>query len=338
LAKRRAVVAVALVFGLALALDAARVAYRREAAPKPAPALRPLAVVPPGPALVVSVDVRRLRATRAGEALLGKSIAELAGKTCESAVFADIDELVLALPGEAAGAASPGALGLVASGHFAGANVVACAERRVRARGGEPMKTTIGSFASVRDRRHVGEIAARDGLLVVSDGSYLRDLLDAADGHRADGTPAERERDQLHAEFRRVVGRGAPIVATLALPEGWLARTLADPEAELSPLATLRTAALRADVNAEVDVAGVIGCRDADGCERLERFFGAARADLATLLPGSAELLNRLELRRENARLELTARASTAELAKLWAQRDGAPGAAGVAAPQSQAP
>jgi hypothetical protein len=341
---------------VAVGLATLLIVGRSEDAPKPPPELRPLAVIPPGPALVVSVDVKRLRATRSGQVLLGKGLAALAGAACESTLAADLDELALAMPaGDALGGLNSDALALVADGRFLGAGVVACAETRIGARGGEPVKTTIGSFTSVRARRHSGEIVARDGLLVVSDGSYLRDLIDAADVKRTDGTPAERERDALHTELRRVVGRGAPIIATLVLPEGWLAHALADPATELSPLARIRTAALRAELTDHVAIAGIIGTESAEASARLERFFDGARTDLTTLFPASTELFARVHFERHDARIDFNATLTDADLAALAAELDGAAdagapdaaaqrdgdadaGAPDAARPQSQAP
>jgi hypothetical protein len=305
-------------------------------AAKPATPIHPLAIVPPGPALVVSVDVQRLRATSSGQTLLGKSLAELSAGACDQALANELDALALAMPGSTAvGAPNSDALALVGTGRFTGAKVTACAATRIQARGDEPVQTTIGSFASVRDRKKSGEIAARDGLLVMSEGLYLRELIDAADGGRSDGTPDERERDALHRELRRVVGQNAPVIATLVLPEGWLARTLADPAAELSPLAAIRTAALRANVTDHVEIDGLIGTDGDEAGARLERFFVNARSDLATLFPNSADVFARVRVERHGPKLELSARLSPAELVSLWSQREGAPAAA---PPQSHAP
>jgi hypothetical protein len=298
-----------------------------------------LAIVPPGPALVVTIDVARLRGMAAGRALLGRSLAELGDAACESTLAANVDELVLAMPGDGVPErTAPDALALIGSGHFRGKDVASCAEARVRAAHGDPVRTPIGSFTSVRDRRKSGEIAARDGLLVVSDGLYLRELIDAADGPRGDGTPAEHERDELHAELRRVVGRGAPIVATLALPPGWLGRTLADPSADLSPLATIRSAAVRANVTGSIDVTGLLACDGSDSCARLERFVGNARSDLATLWPEAVPLLAHLTLTRSAARIDFSARLSPEDVNGLFAPAPRPSPPAARATPSATAP
>ncbi len=287
----------------------------------PAPASRrvnALAIVPPGPALVVTIDVARLWTMATGRALLGRSLAELGDTACESALAANLDELALAMPGDSASeGASSDALALIGTGRFSGRDVASCAEARVRAAHGEPVRTPIGSFTSVRDRRKAGEVAARDGLLVMSDGLYLRELIEAADGPRPDGTPAEHERDELHAELRRVVGQGAPIVGTLALPPGWLSRALAEPSADRSPLATIRSAAVRANVGTGIDITGLVACDGDDPCERLERFFRTASSDLGTLWPEAAPLLARLTLTRSAARIDFSVHLAPEDITRL---------------------
>lgn len=304
-----AVVAIAALFGWF---------FTRKQPPARAHGVNALAIVPPGPALVVSIDVARLRGVSTGRALLGRSLAELGGAPCESALATNVDQLALAMPGDGApDRAASDALALIGTGHFSGTDVASCAEAHVRAAHGDPVRTPIGSFTSVRDRRKSGEVAARDGLLVVSEGLYLRELIDAADAPRRDGTPAEHERDELHAELRRVVGRGAPIIATLALPPGWLGHTLADPSADLSPLATIRSAAVRVDLADGIDLTGLLACDGNDACARLERFFGNARSDLATLWPEAAPLLAHLTLTRSAARLDFAAHLSSEDVGRL---------------------
>jgi len=311
---------VALVVGLAVVAWAAFVLWRDRAQPTGVlPGSRPLAIVPPGPALVLSVDLARLRAAKAGQSLLGRGLTALQGDACEKILLHDVDELVLAIPSEQRlERASPDAFALIAAGRFLGQSAADCAERGIAARQGQPVRSTIGGFTSIRDRRRAGEVAARDGLLVVSDGEYLRELLDGAEGRRAEGSPEERERDRLHAELRRSFGRDAPFVLTLALPDGWLERVLGDRTAERSPLATLRSAALRAQIGADIELSGLVACDDPQRCEALERFLNDARRDLRTLLgPDAARALDGITLSRKDARLELSARLRAEDVTKL---------------------
>jgi hypothetical protein len=306
--------------GLALAAAWAGVVWQANR-PEGAAAtrVRALAVVPAGPVFVLSVDVARLRASGAGQALVGRSVAGLAAKACENVIAQGSDELVVALPAGSDGT-RPGldSLALIVSGTFRGSAVATCAEERVRARGGDPVRTALGSFVSVRARRQPAEVVARDGLLIVSEGAYLRTLVDVADGHRADGSEAERERDLVHAELRRVLGRGAPVIATLVLPSGWPRAVLAEPAAELSPLSAVRSAALRAELGTEIELSGLIVCDASASCEHLVRFLGNARADLGNLLPpDAATLLGRLAFTRKDARIDFSAQLRAEDVAKL---------------------
>src|SRR3954470_6453498 len=123
----RAPLVIGAVFALLVALGAVLVAHRHAPLP-PAAALHPLAIVPAGPALLVSVDVARLRKTRAGAAFVTKSLAEVAPKPCEASLLGAIDELAFAMPSEAgADTASGDTFALIAAGRFTAANVSACA-------------------------------------------------------------------------------------------------------------------------------------------------------------------------------------------------------------------
>lgn len=276
-------------------------------------ATEPLAIVPPGPAFVLTLDVARLRGAKAGEALVGRGLAELKGDACEKALFYAVDALALAVPaGRKLEQPGSDSLAVIATGRFLASAVADCAERGIRARHAEPVRTTIGTFVSVRSRNRAGEVATRDGLLVLSEGTYLRELLDAAEGRRAEGSPEERERDRLHAELRRVVGKGAPVIASLALPERWLDTALGDPEAARSPLATMRSAALRAELSSDVELAGLVACDGAERCARLERFLSDARSDLGP------RWVERVALGRKDTRLDVSARLAPDDLAKLW--------------------
>jgi hypothetical protein len=287
---------------------------------------RPLAVVPAGPAFVLSVDLARLRKTPAGLALAraGAERLHATGKRCGFEPLRDMDELVLAVAGEANQPARPGipggeAIALIAAGRFVAPVVADCVARETKERGGEPVRTTIGAFVSVRDRKRAGEIAVRDGLYVLGDGPYLRAVLDAAGGHRPDGTAAEQIRDQLHAELRRSFGAGAPIIATLILPEGWLERAIAEPGSERSPLDRVRSAALRADVGARIELRAELACAKLEDAERLEQFLNSARAELGPVLgPELAKRLLDVRIERKGERIELAGTLDAAEAAALF--------------------
>jgi hypothetical protein len=286
---------------------------------------RPLAVIPPGAAFVLTADLARLRTTAAGKMLAEAAWRELdPGRApCGFEPLRDVDQVALAVPSEglAAGAAKDTGttdIVVVASGRFVAALVADCAAQKITARGGDVVRTGIGSFIAVRDRKSAGEIAVRNGLLVLSDGAYLRSVLDAADGHADTGSELERGSDALHSELRRSFGKSAPLIATLVLPTGWLQRALDDPEAARSPLAHIRSAALRAEVTTHVTWNALLACEAADGCAAVDRFLASARNDLTLLLgPSIGAELSRVRVERRDARIELAGTVTLEQLRSL---------------------
>jgi hypothetical protein len=275
------------------------------------PLLEPLSVVPAGPAFVLTVDVARLRGSALGRELIGKELAQLApamtgaaGEHCESTLSSDIDRLAVAVPANEPQA--PATFGVIAAGRFQKDPALRCAAGSSGNLEGT-VRSTIGAFDTLRDPKTTREVAARDGLLVQSDGPYFRALLDRAEQRQPKTTEAEDARDRLHAELRRVVGQNAPIVASLVLPPGWLARMLAEPSAEASPLAEIRAAALRVEVASDFTLAGTIRCDRDDACARLEHFLSALKNDLGALnAAGALSLLSKLSLARRGAALDFS--------------------------------
>jgi hypothetical protein len=314
-----------LVAGLLSVLASIWLLQRGTALRPSVPLPKPLAVVPAGPAFVLTLDLARLRKTPTGLELAraGAERLEQSGKTCGFEPLRDVDEIVVVVPADAKldaeGAVPSETVAVIAGGRFVGPVVADCVARQIAARGGEPVRTTIGAFASVRDRKRAGEIAVRNGLLVLSDGRYLRSILDAAAGHRSEGSEAERVRDRLHSELRRTFGAGAPIIATVTLPEGWLAQALADPEAERSPLASIRSAALSANVSDRVELRALFACAQANDCDAVERFLKQARSDLSQVLgPEIAQRIAELRLERAAERITLTGTLDAAQVKALF--------------------
>jgi hypothetical protein len=116
-----------------------------------------------------------------------------------------------------------------------------------------------------------------------------------------------------------VVGRGAPVIATLALESGWLTRAMGDPAAEQSPIATLRSAAVRVEMGEELGVEGLVTCDTSASGERFEHFLADARGAMTELVPPEGVgLLERVTLRREGARVDFSARFAPGDVTKLW--------------------
>jgi hypothetical protein len=283
--------------------------------------LRPLALVPPGAAFVMSVDVSRLRASPFAPALARFGIAELMGtsKTCHFDPLRDLTEVVVASPGLPAGATfpAPGAdaasspAAVIGTGRFGGRAVADCASARIAERGGMASVTNLGSFTSVRDRSLAAEMAAKDGLLVLSEGRYLREILDISEGRVSEGNELDRLRDHLHTELRRTFGRGAPVLATIVVPEGWLARAFG-PEAQASPLATIRSD--------RIGIGAFLGCLSEKDCGEVAEFLRDTLQSVAPLLgQDGARLLGAVSIRTERERIELFLELTSADLALLGA-------------------
>jgi hypothetical protein len=305
-------------------------------APSRAAEVRPLGLVPPGAAFVMTVDVARLRASPYAPALARLGLAELVGTSaaCRFEPLRDLSEVVVASAGLPAGATftTPGAVGtpsapaaVIGSGRFAGSMVAGCASARIASRGGNVSVTSLGSFTSVRDRDLAAEVATKDGLVVLSEGRYLREILDIADGRTSDGSELDRLRDRLHSELRRTFGRGAPVQATVVVPEGWLARAFG-PEAEESPLATIRSAALRIEVGERVGIGGFLGCLSDKDCAEVAAFLRDTGKSVAPLLGADgARLLGSVSIRQERERIELYLELTSTDLEALAALLGGEP-------------
>jgi hypothetical protein len=318
-----------ILLALALAFLAAALVVRKpwSGGPEP-PRLAPLAVIPPGAAFVLDVDVARLKTSAAGTELsrLGWARFAPAGSNEEFQPLRDVDEIVLVVPGSARLAHErnvsfePDAVAVVASGRFTGKAVADAAVERIRARGGEPSRTTLGTFESVRDLRGTGEVAARDGLLILSDGSYLRAVLAAAEGKRSDGSESERTRDRVHSELRRTFGRGAPVTATLTLPDGWLEAAFGDPDVRRSPLSLVRSAAARVNVQRTVDLDVLLICSNADDCSRVAAFLRDMRDDLERNL-GAATVFRRFAetVPSHRERIDMSLSVPISDVARLFA-------------------
>ncbi|HEY4159864.1 MAG TPA: hypothetical protein VGM29_17255 [Polyangiaceae bacterium] len=285
-------------------------------------ATSPLALIPPGSAFVLSADIAQLRHAVLGPILaarLGSSAGDLGG-LCGFDPLTALDQLALAVP-SAGAAAGPhqGDFGVIATGHFSAPQITRCASASIMKRGGDPVSSKLGAFSSVRDRAGAGgEVAARDGgPLIISGGSYFRELLDAANGK---GRKLEHEdpRDAHHAALRRMLGPGT-IVATWLLSEGWFERVSGDSSARLSPLGGLKAIGARLDVSHELRVSILLECADSAGVNELEALLEQLRSSLSALAldPTLRGLAQRIRPQRDGARLRLDLTLADTELLLL---------------------
>ncbi len=213
----------------------------------------PLSIVPPGAALVATIDVTRLAGSASGKQLVDRGAGwfGFGGDACAAKTLQQATSIALAVEGasEGASASEDSELALIASGNFDSDQVARCVEQTIAKKNGQALRSVINGFVAIRDQRaRSGEVAVRPGgPLVFSNGRYLREILDAAEGRPRGPSELERARDALHAELRKSFGKNAPIIATITLPRGWLERSLGDRDARLSPLSELRSAALRVE-------------------------------------------------------------------------------------------
>jgi hypothetical protein len=298
---------------------------RAHSPPRSDEAVSPLAIIPAGSAFVLSADIAQLRQARVGALLaarfsrLGSSRGDLAS-LCGFDPLSALDQLVLAVPsaGQAADEHTDD-FGVVATGHFSAAQISRCARAAVKERGGDPVDSELGRFHSVRDRTAAGgEVAARDGgPLIVSGGSYFRELLDAAEGHAGRRDAG----DARHAELRRALGPGT-IVATWLLGEHWFERVSGeDSDARLSALGALRQVGARVLVSDSAHVLLLLDCTDSDGAARISSLLSELRSSLHALPlnPALSALASRVSVSQTGARLKLAVDPEQAELSALFA-------------------
>jgi hypothetical protein len=284
----------------------------------------PLSIIPPGSAFVLSADLRTLTRSPLGAFIaerLGQRLgASKLAKSCGEDLLTRIDRLALAVPSANLGAEEhPEDFGIVAAGRFSAADITRCASSAISARGGETVQTKLGSFDSVRDRKAgSGEIAAKDGLLVVSGGSYFRELLDSAESNRSAGEQGDSP-DTAHAELRRTLGPG-PLLVSWLLGEHWFERVaFEETNARLSPLRALKTVGARLDVGEKAELVVLLECADSQGALSIASLLDELRSSLDALPldPALSRIAKRVTVNRAGTRLRLELELSQAELSPM---------------------
>ena len=279
----------------------------------------PLSIIPAGSAFLLTVDVRALSRAPLGALIAGRlgrtAGAESLAQSCGFDPLSRLDQLALAIPSATLGTDAHPDFGVVANGRFSGLEISRCASSAIAARGGEAVQTQLGSFRSVRDRKESGgEIAAKDGLIVVSGGSYFRELLDSAEGQPA---PTQDEaRSRKHVELRRALG-SAPLRVSWLLGEGWFERVAGgEINPRLSPLSALQSVAARLNVGQTAELLVLLECADSEGASRISNLLRELQSslDALPLEPALSTLAKRITVRRTDARLQLELSLSPGEL------------------------
>lgn len=266
-----------------------------EAAASAVPAPRasdPLAAVPSGALLVVSLDVRTLRRTALGERLLGRgrrlpglgALIELCGRDPMDGV----DRLVLAVPAER----NDVGFGLVASGSLDGEGLVTCARQLIEKRGGRADVARVGRFQVVRDASSAAPGAALavapGGPVLVAEEVYLQAGIEASEGRRHSARD-----DADHQALRQRMRPGTLLATVVLTPE--LRRTL-DEEltaqgSQGSPFSAVSGAAASLDLGDPIHLEVALRCEPADRCQAVANTLARARDERAEGLADAAPRL-----------------------------------------------
>ena len=264
----------------------------------------PLLLVPGGPRLLISADLKNLTKVAAADlARLGGDKLLGLRETCGFEPLLSLEQAVFAMPFVEAGASSDFAF--IAATSIDSKRGLGCAEQVIRKRGGTPGRTELGQFTSVRDlSKPVGEVAFRsDGTFVLSGAQYFRDVMDAAAG-TVKLDEAAKLRTQLHRSLRDKLG-SAQLKLTL-LPEA------------SSVLRGVLALGLGIEITFDVAVRGVVVCVSAEACREAREVIAGAKAELAKE-PNLSGLAT-LEVVQSRERLDLSGRLPRQQLGPLLAQ------------------
>jgi hypothetical protein len=315
---------------------------REPTAPAPlAPAPKRVSVldaVPEASMLVATLDVRALRASPlVGPYLGGERSVDGLGTLREACGFDPIervDELAFVVPTDGVDE-----LGLAAMGPVPEEALLGCAERLIAARGGRPVRSSLGGFRTVRDAStastSAGEIALRAmptaersggerTMILVGSGSSLRGMIDAAEG----ATPRfESNRD--HAALRSELASYPAMRASLVLSSEQrrsIDASLGTAEPELAEaMRSLRGAALGVRLDGpRAEVAVVADLQSEAHARSFASVVDPARTRLAKApaveLLGARSLLDRARIVPTEARVRLELASDASELGTI-AQR-----------------
>jgi hypothetical protein len=261
-----------------------------------------MSAVPAGAELLLAADVSALGAA------LGRELFELGGsqllglrETCGFEPLLGLRRAVLALPPRGADQSSAD-FAFIAETSLEPERVLRCAEAVITKRGGSPVRSQLGAFSAVHDQKKPsGEVAVRgDGLFVLSGGTYLRTVIDAAAGSRT-GDETAQVRTRLHAAIR---GKLRDAQVTLTVLPGAL---LAVPD--------LKAVGVGLRIDRDVELLGFVGCSSSSACQQVASMLVQARGELARE-PGLAPL-GSIQLNEGEAQLELGGHLKRAELAPL---------------------
>ena len=314
----------------------------------------PFDAVPRDSFLVATVNLAELRRSPLYEVLFGKDSPAQAAKTempmlgaralgigkladaCGFDPLSRVEQLAVAVPEEG----DKGELGMAARVTITRAELSTCTENLAGQRGGKVETKDVGSFVVVEDSA-AQETArprlayGRGGLLVVGRGAWFDAMLASADRKQ----PGAREA-QAHVAMRssltsRDGWRAPTLLVSALLPRSLRDRLKGEMGAELSADAAQDGSqnvmagvlgvsnvglALRAGGSGQsIDAAIELICDTEEGCAAVEKLILKKRLDwskeLTLRMVGLGPLLDSLEVKRDGARIRVTAGASADALA-----------------------
>lgn len=281
-------------------------AKHRGAAVRDAPPIELVGCVPAGPGLLVTAELSELGPEVAVE-LLAAGAGALLGlrERCGFEPLLALRRVAFATPYRDAAAPGAADFALIADTSLEPEPVLRCAEAVIRKRGGQPVRSRLGAFVSVRDQaKPLGEVAIRaDGLFVLSGGQYFRDVIDAAGGV-VTSDEAARLRSRVHAGIRRKLG-ASQLALTLVPGASW-------------PLPGVQALGLGLSIQRELSLRGFVGCATAASCTEARPLIDDMKTELAKDPAVSGLASVRVEQR--DAQLELSGTLPREQLGPLLTQ------------------
>jgi len=233
--------------------------------------------------VVATFEVPALRKTELGARWLGagRRIPGLGSvsQICGSDPMAALTELALAIPAKG----RDGTFGVYAIGSFRTEELSSCARQLIERRGGRPVISPAGSFRVIRDAN--GELSdpelaiSSDGLVVLSEGPYVRASIDAAE-RRIPSVQHSRP----HRKLRRAVGPGTVVATVVLTPEQrqTIVEELARRGVRDSPFASVNAAAASIRLlSRAVSVHVSMFCDRPEACREAGSIIEAARRNRA---------------------------------------------------------
>lgn len=247
-----------------------------------------------------------------------------------------VDQLAVAIPEEG----DKGELGVAARVTVSGDELQKCTSALADQRGGKVATKDVGSFAVIEDSSSSSAEGVKPrlayghgGLLVAGRGTWFDAMLDAADGKKP-GLKAAAAHLAMRSSLTNRDGWRAPtLVVTALLPRQLRDRLKDEMGAEIGSKDTSQKImagvlgvssvglALKAGERGQnTDLAIELSCDNPEGCEAVEKLVLKKRLDwgkeLTFRMVGLGPLLDSIDVKRDGARLRVTATAPADALAQ----------------------